>query len=51
VLYANKVNPSVWQDVNQVEQFGFLSTACPGEPQNLFANQAPKEPKSNRFIW
>ena len=25
VLYANKINPSYWQDVNQVEQFGFLS--------------------------
>ncbi|CAG7918109.1 unnamed protein product [Penicillium olsonii] len=24
VLYANKINPTVWQDVNQVEQFGFL---------------------------
>ncbi|KAJ5225379.1 hypothetical protein N7468_006604 [Penicillium chermesinum] len=26
VLYVNKVNPSRWQDVNQVEQFGFLRT-------------------------
>ncbi|KAJ5503321.1 hypothetical protein N7463_006195 [Penicillium fimorum] len=26
VLYANKINPSLWQDVNQVEQFGFLRT-------------------------
>ncbi|KAJ5389559.1 uncharacterized protein N7496_000627, partial [Penicillium cataractarum] len=25
-LYANKVNPAYWQDVNQVEQFGFLKT-------------------------
>ncbi|KAJ5128730.1 hypothetical protein N7526_006896 [Penicillium atrosanguineum] len=25
-LYANKVNPSLWQDVNQVEQFGFLKS-------------------------
>ncbi|KAJ5543234.1 hypothetical protein N7535_005664 [Penicillium sp. DV-2018c] len=26
VLYANKINPTLWQDVNQVEQFGFLRT-------------------------
>lgn len=26
VLYAHKVNPSLWEDVNQVEKFGFLST-------------------------
>ncbi|CAG8180575.1 unnamed protein product [Penicillium salamii] len=26
VLYANKINPTIWQDVNQVEQFGFLRT-------------------------
>lgn len=25
LLYANKVNPTYWQDVNQVESFGFLS--------------------------
>jgi hypothetical protein len=25
-LYANKVNPALWEDVNQVERFGFLST-------------------------
>ncbi|KAJ5675607.1 hypothetical protein N7462_008504 [Penicillium macrosclerotiorum] len=25
-LYANKVNPSYWQDLDQVEQFGFLKT-------------------------
>ncbi|EPS30667.1 hypothetical protein PDE_05619 [Penicillium oxalicum 114-2] len=25
-LYAHKVNPAYWQDVNQVEQFGFLKT-------------------------
>ncbi|KAJ5175254.1 uncharacterized protein N7482_001131 [Penicillium canariense] len=25
-LYANKVNPAYWQDVNQVEQFGFIKT-------------------------
>ncbi|CAI7616305.1 unnamed protein product [Penicillium bialowiezense] len=26
VLYANKINPAFWQDVNEVEQFGFLKT-------------------------
>lgn len=26
VLYAHKVNPSLWQNLDQVEQFGFLST-------------------------
>lgn len=32
VLYANKINPTLWQDVNQVEQFGFLSMyICPVE--------------------
>lgn len=25
MLYANKVNPTLWQNVNDVEQFGFLS--------------------------
>lgn len=24
-LYAHKVNPAIWQDVNDVEHFGFLS--------------------------
>ena len=24
-LYAHKINPSLWQDVNDVEPFGFLS--------------------------
>lgn len=24
-LYVNKINPALWQDVNQVEKFGFLS--------------------------
>ncbi|PWY86091.1 abhydrolase domain-containing protein [Aspergillus heteromorphus CBS 117.55] len=26
VLYVNKVNPTLWQDLNQVESFGFLKT-------------------------
>lgn len=36
-LYANKLNPSAWQDVNDVEPFGFLSmswhlmSSCYGE--------------------
>ncbi|KAJ5996369.1 hypothetical protein N7522_008029 [Penicillium canescens] len=32
-LYANKINPSLWQDVNLVEQFGFLRTQV--QPFNL----------------
>ncbi|KKK25231.1 hypothetical protein ARAM_006706 [Aspergillus rambellii] len=32
-LYANKVNPAVWQDVNAVESFGFLKTQI--QPFNL----------------
>ncbi|CAI7627007.1 unnamed protein product [Penicillium pancosmium] len=32
-LYANKINPTLWQDVNQVEQFGFLNTQV--QPFNL----------------
>jgi hypothetical protein len=24
-LYAHKVNPAIWQDLNDVENFGFLS--------------------------
>lgn len=24
-LYANKINPALWEDVNLVEAFGFLS--------------------------
>ncbi|KAL4810984.1 Alpha/Beta hydrolase protein [Aspergillus unguis] len=32
-LYANKVNPAVWQDVNLVESFGFLKTQV--QPFNL----------------
>ncbi|GFF28909.1 monoacylglycerol lipase ABHD12 [Aspergillus udagawae] len=32
-LYANKVNPALWQDVNQVERFGFLKTQV--QPFNL----------------
>lgn len=27
-LYAHKVNPTLWQDINDVEQFGFLSKTC-----------------------
>ncbi|KAJ5156715.1 hypothetical protein N7492_009518 [Penicillium capsulatum] len=26
LLYANKINPTYWQDVDQVESFGFLKT-------------------------
>ncbi|KAJ5273445.1 hypothetical protein N7478_008570 [Penicillium angulare] len=32
-LYVNKFNPSYWQDINQVEQFGFLKTQV--QPFNL----------------
>lgn len=32
-LYANKINPAYWQDVNQVEAFGFLKTQV--QPFNL----------------
>ncbi|KAJ5610519.1 hypothetical protein N7510_007238 [Penicillium lagena] len=32
-LYANKVNPTLWQDVNHVEPFGFLRTQV--QPFNL----------------
>ncbi|KAJ5580675.1 hypothetical protein N7450_006976 [Penicillium hetheringtonii] len=32
-LYANKINPTLWQDVNQVESFGFLNTQV--QPFNL----------------
>ncbi|CAI7660881.1 unnamed protein product [Penicillium palitans] len=35
VLYANKINPSLWQDVNQVEQFGYLRTQV--QPFHLVA--------------
>ncbi|KAJ5935209.1 hypothetical protein N7466_004756 [Penicillium verhagenii] len=33
VLYAHKFNPSYWQNLNQVEQFGFLKTQV--QPFNL----------------
>ncbi|KAL2864209.1 alpha/beta hydrolase [Aspergillus lucknowensis] len=32
-LYVNKVNPTLWQDVNSVESFGFLKTQV--QPFNL----------------
>ncbi|KAA8649029.1 alpha/beta hydrolase [Aspergillus tanneri] len=32
-LYANKINPTAWQDVNRVESFGFLKTQV--QPFNL----------------
>ncbi|PLB38720.1 alpha/beta hydrolase [Aspergillus candidus] len=32
-LYVNKINPVLWQDVNQVEKFGFLKTQV--QPFNL----------------
>ncbi|OGM47043.1 hypothetical protein ABOM_003674 [Aspergillus bombycis] len=32
-LYAHKVNPALWEDVNQVESFGFLKTQV--QPFNL----------------
>ncbi|KAL5359180.1 abhydrolase domain-containing protein [Aspergillus floccosus] len=32
-LYAHKVNPTLWQDINQVESFGFLKTQV--QPFNL----------------
>ncbi|KAK1142816.1 hypothetical protein N8T08_007250 [Aspergillus melleus] len=33
VLYANKINPTLWEDVNLVESFGFLKTQV--QPFNL----------------
>ncbi|KAF7597215.1 hypothetical protein BBP40_008057 [Aspergillus hancockii] len=32
-LYAHKINPTAWEDVNQVESFGFLKTQV--QPFNL----------------
>jgi uncharacterized membrane protein len=42
VLYANKINPTLWQDVNQVEQFGFLSmNLCQGELWCILIDRFP----------
>ena len=30
-LYANKINPGIWEDVNDVEPFGFLSGSLPAQ--------------------
>jgi hypothetical protein len=49
MLYANKINPSIWQDINQVEQFGFLSMFHARSTVGLVNNS--QESKSNRFIW